>query len=217
MMKFKSEREMIIDAVNRLHKAGLIINTSGNVSIKIGEHIIITPSAAAYKNLIPTDILVMSQDKKVVEGNLLPSSEVDLHYSIYKKYESIKAIVHTHSLYATAVSSITNELPAIHYQIVDLGGIIPVAPYKTFGSCELASVVVENICGKNAVLMQNHGAVTIATNLEKALSRSILLEWLCSLYLISKQSGKPSLIEQPELAAVKNQMKKYQKMREEFI
>ncbi|MEC8956411.1 MAG: class II aldolase/adducin family protein [Pseudomonadota bacterium] len=216
-MKFKLEREMIINAVIRLQKAGLIINTSGNASIKVGEYVIITPSAAAYKNLKPTDILVMNQDKEVVEGNLLPSSEVDLHYSIYENDESIKAIIHTHSLYATAVSSIANELPAIHYQIVDLGGAIPVAPYKTFGSPALASTVVENIYGKNAVLMQNHGAVTVAKNLEKALSRSILLEWLCSLYLISKQSGKPSLIKQSELAAVRDQMEKYQKMREEFI
>jgi len=216
-MKFKLEREMIINAVIRLQKAGLIINTSGNASIKVGEYVIITPSGAAYRNLKPTDILVMNQDKEVVEGNLLPSSEVDLHYSIYENDESIKAIIHTHSLYATAVSSIANELPAIHYQIVDLGGAIPVAPYKTFGSPALASTVVENICGKNAVLMQNHGAVTVAKNLEKALSRSILLEWLCSLYLISKQSGKPSLIKQSELAAVRDQMEKYQKMREEFI
>lgn len=216
-MKFKLEREMIINAVIRLQKAGLIINTSGNASIKVGEYVIITPSGATYRNLKPTDILVMNQDKEVVEGNLLPSSEVDLHYSIYENDESIKAIIHTHSLYATAVSSIANELPAIHYQIVDLGGAIPVAPYKTFGSPALASTVVENICGKNAVLMQNHGAVTVAKNLEKALSRSILLEWLCSLYLISKQSGKPSLIKQSELAAVRDQMEKYQKMREEFI
>ena len=216
-MKFKLEREMIINAVIRLQKAGLIINTSGNASIKVGEYVIITPSAATYKNLKPTDILVMNQDKEVVEGNLLPSSEVDLHYSIYENDESIKAIIHTHSLYATAVSSIANELPAIHYQIVDLGGAIPVAPYKTFGSPALASTVVENICGKNAVLMQNHGAVTVAKNLEKALSRSILLEWLCSLYLISKQSGKPSLIKRSELTAVRDQMEKYQKMREEFI
>jgi len=213
-MLYKSERELIITTLQRMMEVGLVINTSGNVSIKINDHYIITPSGATYESLTPADILVMDDNKKIIEGDLLPSSETDLHYSLYESCKNARAIVHTHSLYATAVSTITDELPAIHYQITDLGGPVPVAPYETFGSPELAAAVTEKIAGRNAVLMQNHGAVTIGSNLKIALERSILLEWLASLYLISFQSGQPSLIDNIKLKDAVKQKQKYLKLRE---
>jgi L-fuculose-phosphate aldolase len=214
-MLYKSERELIITTLQRMVEVGLVINTAGNVSIKIDDHYIITPSGVAYEYLVPADILVMDGNKKIIEGDLLPSSETDLHYSLYESCKDAHAIVHTHSLYATAVSTITNELPAIHYQITDLGGPVPVASYETFGSPELAAAVTEKIAGKNAVLMQNHGAVTIGSNLKIALERSILLEWLSSLYLISLQSGQPSLIDDIKLKDAVLQKQKYMKLRQD--
>jgi L-fuculose-phosphate aldolase len=157
----------------------------------------------------------MDHNKQIIEGKLLPSSETDLHYSLYENRSDIKAIVHTHSLYATAVSSITDELPAIHYQIIDLGGPVPVAPYETFGSPELAAAVVDKIADKNAVLMQNHGAVTVGDNLDIALQRSILLEWIASLYLISLHSGQPSFIDNKKLKNAVEQKQKYLTLRQD--
>lgn len=213
-MLYQSERKLIITTLKKMVEVGLVINTSGNVSIKINNHFLITPSGASYNALLPADILVMDHNKQIIEGELLPSSETDLHYSLYENRSDIKAIVHTHSLYATAVSTITDELPAIHYQITDLGGPVPVAPYETFGSPELAAAVVDKIAGMNAVLMQNHGAVTIGGSLEVALQRSILLEWIASLYLISLQSGQPTFIDNKKLQNVVQQKQKYLTLRQ---
>ena len=214
-MLYQSERKLIVTTLKKMVDVGLVINTSGNVSIKINDYFLITPSGASYDNLSPADILVMDHNKQIIEGKLLPSSETDLHYSLYENRSDIKAIVHTHSLYATAVSSITDELPAIHYQIIDLGGPVPVAPYETFGSPELAAAVVDKIADKNAVLMQNHGAVTVGDNLDIALQRSILLEWIASLYLISLHSGQPSFIDNKKLKNAVEQKQKYLTLRQD--
>jgi len=213
-MLYQSERKLIVTTLKKMVDVGLVINTSGNVSIKINDYFLITPSGASYDNLSPADILVMDHNKQIIEGKLLPSSETDLHYSLYENRSDIKAIVHTHSLYATAVSTITDELPAIHYQITDLGGPVPVAAYETFGSPELAAAVVDKIADKNAVLMQNHGAVTVGDNLDIALQRSILLEWIASLYLISLQSGQPSFIDNKKLKNAVEQKQKYLTLRQ---
>ena len=213
-MKFMEERKKIIKTISKMQEAGLIKNTSGNVSIKIDQNILITPSGKSYDELKVEDLLLLDKDKKVIEGRLIPSSETNLHYSLYNNNGKIKSIVHTHSIYATAASTVIKELPPIHYQIVDLGGTVSVAPYETFGTDELARIVTEYLGSNNAVLMKNHGAVTVAKTIEKALSRAILLEWLCSLYLISNQCGNPSILTNNDLNDVKKRMSHYQKMRE---
>ena len=216
-MMYETERAAIVATLKEMVDSGLVINTSGNVSLKIDNHVLLSPSGASYATLVPSDILVMDQDKNILDGSLLPSSETDLHYALYTSNKDIKAIVHTHSLYATAVSNIVNELPAVHYQIVDLGGMVPVAPYETFGSPELASAVTTHIRGRSAVLMQNHGAVTIGDNLREALNRSILLEWLSSLFLISShEKMPPSSLTEQQLRAVVLQKQKYSDLRRAY-
>jgi len=192
-----------------LLQTGLVVKTSGNVSIRVDDQIVITPSGRDYESLVAQDILVLDLDGNPVDGDLLPSSETPLHLSIYASDPSIHAIVHTHSMYATAVSTLVKELPAIHYQVVELGGPVPVAPYQTFGTPELAASVTAAIHGRSAALMQNHGAVTVADTVEQALARSVTLEWLSRLYLIATQSGSPSLVDDEELARVKKQYRKF--------
>ena len=216
-MKLKTEREKIVFEIKRMQEIGLIINTSGNISIKKDDLIAISPSGVSYNNLKSEDIVVLDKDKKIIEGELLPSSETNLHVSIYDKYSDVSAIVHTHSLYATSVSTILKELPAIHYQIADLGGPIKVAPYETFGTEALAAAVEKNLQGRKAVLMKNHGAVTVGSDINKSASRAILLEWLCSLYLLSKNSGNPTIIDDNEIKNVKHQMSKFEKLRSSFL
>ena len=175
-MILKNEREKVVFEIKRMQEMGLVINTSGNISIKKDDLIAISPSGVSYDNLKSEDIVVLDKDKKIVEGKLLPSSETNLHVSIYDNYSDVSAIVHTHSLYATSVSTLLEELPAIHYQIADLGGPVKVAPYETFGTEALAIEVEKNLKGRKAVLMKNHGAVTVGSDLEKSASRAILLE-----------------------------------------
>ena len=216
-MKLKIEREKIVFEIKRMQEMGLVINTSGNISIKKDDLIAISPSGVSYDNLKSKDIVVLDKNKKIVEGQLLPSSETNLHVSIYDKYNEVSAIVHTHSLYATSVSTLLQELPAIHYQIADLGGPIKVAPYETFGTEALAIAVEKNLKGRKAVIMKNHGAVTVGSDINKSASRAILLEWLCSLYLLSKNSGNPTIIDDNEIKNVMHQMSKFKKLRSSFL
>ncbi len=206
---YETERSGVAAAARRMLDAGLVVNTSGNVSVRIGEHVAITPSNFASEDLRPTDIVVLDLESNPVDGDLLPSSETELHLSLYRGDKSVGAVVHTHSVYATAISTLVDVLPAIHYQIANLGGPVPVAPYRTFGSPELASVVSETMQGRFATLMQNHGSVTVGDTVGKALSRTITLEWLSRVYLIAHQSGSPSLLDDEEIERVKAQQAKF--------
>jgi L-fuculose-phosphate aldolase len=205
----EAERLQVAKTALALLQTGLVVNTSGNVSMRVDDHVVITPSGCDYEHLAARDILVLDLDGNPVDGDLLPSSETPLHLSVYASDADILSIVHTHSVYATAVSTLVSELPAVHYQIADLGGPVPVAPYATFGTDELAASVTTALRGRSATLMQNHGAVTVADTVKQALARSVTLEWLSRVYLIAAQSGSPSLIDDEELARVKAQQQKF--------
>ncbi len=201
-MLYENERKNIVRIARSMMNSGLVVNTSGNVSSRIDGHVLITPNARDYESLTPGDIVVLDMNGEVICGDLLPSSELPLHLEVYASNSDSKAIVHTHSLYATVISSLFDELPAIHYQIAGLGGPVPVAPYRTFGSSELAKEVAHAIQGRSAVLMKNHGAVTIANDVTMALKRSITLEWLSQVYLLAISCGVPTLLDNDELIRV---------------
>lgn len=205
----EEQRLQVAETALALLQTDLVVNTSGNVSVRVDDHVVITPSGCDYRSLGAEDILVLDLAGNPVDGDLLPSSETPLHLSVYAADAGIRSIVHTHSVYATAVSTLVNELPAVHYQIADLGGPVPVAPYQTFGTEALAASVTKALHGRSAALMQNHGAVTVADNVKQALARSVTLEWLSRLYLIASQSGSPSLIDDEELVRVKKQQQKF--------
>ena len=207
-MHLEAERQQVADTARKLLETGLVVNTSGNVSIRSADHVAITPSGCAYETVAARDVVVVDTQGSVVDGDLLPSSETPLHLALYAAKPDIGAIVHTHSVYATAVSTLIKELPAIHYQVVTLGGPVPVAPYRTFGTPELAAVVTEAMQDRAAVLMQNHGATTVGNTLDEALARTITLEWLARVYLIASEAGSPSMIDAEELARVEKQMER---------
>ncbi|MEM7503195.1 MAG: class II aldolase/adducin family protein [Pseudomonadota bacterium] len=208
-MLLEQERTEVAETAKRLLDTGLVVNTSGNVSVRVDQRVAITPSGCAYETLTAKDVLVVDLAGEIVDGDLLPSSETPLHLSVYEAKPEARAIVHTHSVYATAVSTLLDELPAIHYQITTLGGPVPVAPYRTFGTPELAEVVTTAMRGRSAMLMRNHGATTIGATAEEALARTITLEWLARVYLIANQAGDPSIIDDDELNRVAEQMKKF--------
>ena len=212
--KHELARQQVAAAALSLLTTGLVVNTSGNVSIRLGNEVIITPSGKDYRALTVDDICVISIDGDWVDGESLPSSETPLHLAVYQANRDIEAIVHTHSVHATAVSTLVDVLPTIHYQMVDLGGEIPVAPYATFGSIELAHSLVNTLPGKKAVLMKNHGALTVAKNLEKAMARAVTLEWCCEVWLKATTAGTPSTLTANQLAQAKLQMQDIAEQRE---
>lgn len=209
-------RAEVAETALGLLTSGLIVNTSGNVSVRVGEHVVITPSGRDYKSLTPRDIAVVDLKGSVVEGEMLPSSETPLHLSVYESNPEVRAIVHAHSIYATAISTVLDLLPTIHYQMVDLGGAVPVAPYRTFGTDELAEVTSQALQGRSAVIMKNHGSLTTAETLDKALGRCVTLEWCSKVYLKALSAGSPSILSADEMALAEKQMESFEEKRRAF-
>jgi L-fuculose-phosphate aldolase len=206
----QTERELIIEYCLRMLKDGLTVGTSGNVSIRVGENIAITPSGVDYEALTPEGICVISLDGRHVDGPDNPSSELQMHTVVYQDTDAL-AVVHTHPVYATVLGTLVDEVPRIHYMLALLGGPVRVAPYAPFGSQELANSCLAAMKGRYGVLLQNHGATTYGETLAKAYSRSIYLEWLCRIYCEAKRIGAPRLLTAAEFDGVAGAVSTYGK------
>jgi L-fuculose-phosphate aldolase len=171
------------------------------VSARQGDRVSVTPSGADLALLEAEQVTVVDLDGKVVEGELEPTSELELHLGVYRRYDA-GAVVHTHAPMATALSCVLDELPCIHYQMLLLGGSVRVAPYATFGTPELAESVVAALEGRTAALMSNHGAIAYAAELDTAVELSFLLEWACTVYWRAAALGEPRSLGRREQEAV---------------
>lgn len=200
-MKLAEERQRLCEIGRRMVETGLVLGTSGNISIRRDQWVAVSPGGVALDALTPADCPVLDMSGEVLEGERKPSSEVPMHLAIYES-TGTSAVVHTHSQYAVVVSSTMDELPPIHYNALLLGGLIHVAPYATYGTPELAAHVRTALRGKQAALMQNHGAVAIGHSVEQALEGARLLEWLCTVYVQAKMVGEPRILSEEELVAV---------------
>jgi len=192
----------VVAACHDLAGAGLLIGTAGNVSVRVEDRVAVTATGAVLAELTPDQVTVVDLDGVVVAGSLRPTSELELHLGVYRRFGT-GAVVHTHAPMATAVSCVLDELPCIHYQLLALGGTVRVAPYATFGTPELAESVIAALDGRSAALMANHGALTHATTLDKAVENALLLEWACGVYQRAAAMGRPrALDEQQQLAVI---------------
>ncbi|MGW4643685.1 class II aldolase/adducin family protein [Sphaerisporangium sp. NPDC004334] len=200
-MKLARERERLCDIGRRMVETGLVLGTSGNISVRDGDLVAVSPGGVALDRLTPESCPVLDMSGQVVEGGRKPSSEVPMHLALYES-TGAAAIVHTHSQNAVVVSATMSELPAIHYNVMLLGGPVRVAPYATYGTPELAGNVRAALEGRLAALMANHGAVAVGADLEQALEAARLLEWLCAVYVQARTIGEPRILSAAELAAV---------------
>src|SRR5215217_4209329 len=190
-MDIDTLREQVAAASRRLAADGLVVGTAGNVSARDGESVAITPTGAELASLEAADVTVVALNGAVLEGTLAPTSEIDLHLGVYRRYDA-GAVVHTHAPMATALACVLeDELPCVHYAMLALGGAVPIAPYRTFGTPELADAVLQALEGKTAALMANHGAIAWAVDVDKAVDSSLLLEWACGVYWRAAQVGVP--------------------------
>ena len=194
-------RERVAAASRELAAAGLVQGTAGNVSERIGELVAITPTGARLGELTAAQVTVVDMDGTVVDGALAPTSEAALHLGVYERHHT-GAVVHTHAPWATALSCVIDELPCVHYQMLQLGGAVPVVPYFTFGSRELAEATITGLDGHQAALMANHGAITHGQDLAAALENAQLLEWACTVYWRAASIGVPRALSDADLAAV---------------
>ncbi|GAA1164752.1 class II aldolase/adducin family protein [Nocardioides aquiterrae] len=196
-----SLRAEVADAARRLAAEGLLIGTAGNVSARDADRIAVTGTGVVLGECTAADVTVVSPDGAVLEGDLVPTSELDLHLGVYAGTDAA-AVVHTHAPYATAAACVLVELPVLHYQQLLLGGEIPVAPYATFGTPELAAGVLGALKGRQAALMANHGSVAVGASLAKAVENALLLEWLAALHHRASALGTPRVLSQEQQADV---------------
>ncbi len=197
----EAAREAVADACRRLAREGLVHATAGNVSARVDDHVVVTPTGAVLADLRPELTSVVGLDGNLLDGSLEPTSELFLHLGIYERFDA-GAVVHTHSPVATALSCVVDEVPPVHYQMLAFGGGVRVAPYATFGSRELAENVHAALEGRSAALMQNHGAVCFAGDCGSATELALLLEWACEVYWRARTIGDPRVLSDDELVGV---------------
>jgi L-fuculose-phosphate aldolase len=197
----ENERKRVAAAARRLAREGLLIGTAGNVSARAGELIAVTPTGAALATLRAQQVALVSLDGEHVDGELMATSELELHLGVYGRYDA-GAVVHTHPPIATALSCVLDELPVVHYQMLLLGGSIRVARYATFGTPELAQHTLDALEGRSAALMASHGAIAVGPDPEAALEQSLLLEWACGVYWRAAAIGTPRVLDEEQRSAV---------------
>jgi L-fuculose-phosphate aldolase len=201
-MLLPAAREAIVSACQDLSRAGLVVGTAGNVSVREGDLVAVTPTGVRYAALTPETVGVHRLDGTPVEAPLRPTSELPLHLAVYRARPDAGAVVHTHSVAATALSTLVDELPAVHYYVAMFGGPVPVTPYAGYGTPELARYAAAALAERDGCLLGNHGAVTVGPDLATAHDKSAYLEWLCDVYLRAACAGTPRLLPASEIAAV---------------
>jgi L-fuculose-phosphate aldolase len=192
----------LIRAGRRMLDDGLVLGTSGNVSARTPEGMLITPGTMAYRDITADDLCLVDRNGVQLAGRGQPSSETPMHLAVYRATDAA-AIVHTHSPAAVSVSTVVEALPAIHYGIAQFGGHdVRVAGYERFGSDALADAAAAAIDGRTGVLLRNHGTLTCGGSVEEAYQRAVLLEWLARVYRDARLMGDPTILDEADLALV---------------
>jgi len=189
----------------RLYKAlaarDMLVGSSGNVSARDGQGMLISPTGCNADTLGPDHIVAMELDGRY-QGPIKPSSEWEMHAAIYRADPAAQVVVHTHSDHATALSCLNLPLPAFHYNVAEFGGEdVRCAPYATFGTPELAKLAAEAMIGRSGCLLANHGMIVHGRDIAHALTQAIRLEALCRQYLLTLAAGLPRLLTPAEMQA----------------
>lgn len=186
-----------------LPRSGLVAWTSGNVSARDPESglIVIKPSGVRYEELRASDMVVVDQDGKIVEGELAPSSDTASHIYIYRQRADVGGIVHTHSPYATAFAAVNKPIPVILTAIADeFGGPIPCGGFALIGGEEIGRVVIECIGRSPAILLKNHGVFSIGKNAQAAVKAAVMCEENAKTVWLAMQIGNPEEISPEDVA-----------------
>ena len=210
-MLMEKERLLLIEYGKKLVKAGLTKGTGGNLSIfdRKNGHVAITPSGIDFFEIQPEDIVIIDVDGNVIEGNRTPSSEWAMHVMPYKYRDDIDAVIHAHTMYATVMSCLRQELPATHYMIAVAGETVRVAEYATYGSPELAKNAFEAMKDRKAVILANHGILAGANDLLNAFNIVEEIEYCSEVYTKAKAIGGPVILPHEEMVLMAEKFKTY--------
>lgn len=196
-MKHAEIKEEIVAACRRLEQLGFVVGTYGNISVRVPEGLIITPSRVEYAVLTPDDLVMVSLSGEVLEGHRLPSSEFAVHRGIYPARPDVNAVVHTHSFYATTLSCLRQTVPVIvEEQSQVLGGEIRCTSYVPAGQHEKLSAQVAQALGdSNAVLIASHGTVACGPTLPETMFICQMVERIAHMRLLTESVGSAIPIE----------------------
>lgn len=203
-------RGRMAEVMKAMDAKGLNRGTSGNVSARCGEAMLVTPSGVPPERLTGDQMVLVQPDGSTPEGGLRPSSEWRMHQQILNRRPDANAVVHCHSRHATILACAGREIPSMHYMVAVGGGSsVPVAPYATFGSAELAEGVVETLDGRAAALMANHGQIVVARNLDAALAIAEEVEEQAAVYWGTLAIGGPKLLSEDEMKLILQRFRSY--------
>ncbi len=197
-MQHRNLREQVVEIARRMSDSGLVTGTSGNVSARTPEGgVLITPSGMDYGRLEPDDVVLVTVEGGITAGPLEPSSETPMHTGIYRARPEVGAVVHTHARFATTLACLGWPIPPVHYMLTTLSedGTVPLAPYATYGTDELAGHAGEALGSSHkACLLRNHGTIAVGESPEEAFSRTVVLEEMAEIYYRARVAGEPVLL-----------------------
>jgi L-fuculose-phosphate aldolase len=205
-------RREIVAAARQMNASGLNQGTSGNISARYGDRMLITPSAIPYETLAPEELasLPLEGEYGSWDGPLRPSTEWRFHLDIIRARPEVGAIVHAHSTYCTTLAICRKEIPACHYMIAASGGPnIRCAGYATYGTKELSILALEALKDRTCCLLANHGMIATGANVPKAMWLAVELETIAKQYYLSLAIGGPVLLPDAEIENVKERFKSY--------
>ncbi len=212
-MLYEKERNIVLNGCREMVKSNLTVGSWGNISLRTEDgNVVITPSGTNYSKSLPEDMVITDIEGKIIDGKMKPSSERLMHYKIYKNRHDVMAIVHTHSIYSSVLSVTDDRIPPITEDTAMLlGDGVNVSKYALTGTIELADYVVEGLGSNNATIMKNHGAVSVGTDMERAIVTSQVLEKSASIFITAKMLGKVNILPPEDVAKLRGLSENYLK------
>ena len=192
MTDLRSMHETVLAASKELNDHGLVEGSSGNLSARIDDrHVCMTPSSIPYDEMVLDDLVVVDLDGNVALGDKGPTSEKALHLACYRRYPEVGGVIHSHAVYATMFAVAREPIPAAIEEVaVYIGGDVPVCEYTMTGTDELGEEVASKLGDRAAVLVANHGMVTVGPTLDKALHAARLVERTAQIVFGARMLGK---------------------------
>src|SRR5882724_11558697 len=201
-------RQSIVDTCREMNRNGLNQGTSGNLSHRIPNGMLITPTSLPYDRMRPEDVVVMDFAANY-QGNHRPSSDWRFHRDILRARDDVNVVLHTHSTFSTILAVHERDIPCFHYMVAVAGGNnIRCSPYACFGTQALSDYALKALDGRNACLLGHHGLIVTAQTFEKALWLAVEVETLAKMYVHALAIGEPPRLSEAEMAQVHEQMKR---------
>lgn len=204
----REEREQVGELGRRMLDQELTRGTGGNVSVRCGDRIAISPSGISYEEVTSKTVPVVDLEGDRIDGELAPSNETPMHSIIYRERDDVGAVIHTHSPYASTFASLNEPIPASHYLVAYAGQEIPVAGYEPPGTEALGKLAVDALGDDHdAVLLKNHGVIAVGPTGEDAFEVALMSEYCARIHYQARAIGEPEILPNDAVASLRTMFK----------